>query len=184
MTVVAFNEGCSTNAAIIMCFPGPFGFQLCSTLFNSPIFARGSKYYCKQCFEIIISWIPWHINAIYWIFAAQLHMSCRSLLSLLDRFPLLEVIVLGPRYPLLGTRYYYQQSEVLRSRSNSLAASSSKTFWRSHLHFCTHVYLASPIVTGNIVGNITFLSRRLCFHVKQYLNIVRLVHLEAGLHDH
>lgn len=76
--------------------------------------------------------------------------------------------------------------EVLRYRANSFAASTSKTYSAQRsafLKFCDEMKICPvPLSQENLGRYIAFLSRRLCFNsVKQYLNIVRLIHLEAGL---
>ena len=78
--------------------------------------------------------------------------------------------------------------EVLKYRANSFAASTSKTYLTqlsAYLNFCSRMNIKPvPLSQENLGHNIAFLSRRLCFSsVKQYLNVVRLVHLEAGLQN-
>ena len=76
--------------------------------------------------------------------------------------------------------------EVQFYHANSFAASTSKTYSTqllAFLRFCDEIKISPvPLSQENIGRYIAFLSRRLCFNsVKQYLNAVRLVHLEAGL---
>lgn len=78
--------------------------------------------------------------------------------------------------------------EVLRYRANSFAASTSRTYSAQHsafLKFCVEMKISPvPLLQENLGRYIAFLSRRLCFNsVKQYLNIVRLMHLEAGFQN-
>ena len=87
-----------------------------------------------------------------------------------------------------GTPPRSLDDEVLQYRANSFAASTSKTYLTqlsAYLKFCTHMNLApAPLSQENLGRYIAFLSRRLCFSsVKQYLNAVRLVHLEAGFQN-
>ena len=76
--------------------------------------------------------------------------------------------------------------EVYLYRSNSFAASTSRTY-SAHLlvyvNFCEDIKIAFvPISQKDLGWYIAFLSRRLSFSsVRQYLNAVRLLHLEAGL---
>lgn len=78
--------------------------------------------------------------------------------------------------------------EVLNYRANSFAASTFKTYsaqCSAFLQFCNELKISPvPLSQENLGRYIAFLSRRLCFNsVKQYLNIVRLMHLEAGLQN-
>ena len=87
-----------------------------------------------------------------------------------------------------GTLPRSLDAEVLQYRANSFAASTSKTYLAqlsTYLKFCTNMNIAPvPLFQENLGRYIAFLSRRLCFSsVKQYLNVVRLVHLEAGFQN-
>ena len=87
-----------------------------------------------------------------------------------------------------GTLPRSLDAEVLQYRANSFAASTSKTYLTqlsTYLKFCTNMNIApAPLSQENLGRYIAFLSRRLCFSsVKQYLNAVRLVHLEAGFQN-
>lgn len=78
--------------------------------------------------------------------------------------------------------------EVLHYRANSFAASTSKTYLTqlsTYLQFCAQMNICTiPLSQENLGRYIAFLSRRLCFSsVRQYLNAVRLVHLEAGMQN-
>ena len=78
--------------------------------------------------------------------------------------------------------------EVLHYRANSFAASTFKTYsaqCSAYLQFCNELKISPvPLSQENLGRYIAFLSRRLCFNsIKQYLNIVRLMHLEAGLQN-
>lgn len=78
--------------------------------------------------------------------------------------------------------------EVLHYRANSFAASTSKTYiaqQSAFLKFCDEMKISPvPLSQENLGRYIAFLSRRLCFNsVKQYLNIIRLMHLEAGFQN-
>ena len=78
--------------------------------------------------------------------------------------------------------------EVLKYRANSFAAYTSKTYLTqlsAYLNFCSRMNIKPvPLSQENLGRYIAFLSRRLCFSsVKQYLNAVHLVHLEAGLQN-
>ena len=78
--------------------------------------------------------------------------------------------------------------EVLHYRANSFAASTSKTYLTqlsAYLQFCAQMNICTiPLSQENLGRYIAFLSRRLCFSsVRQYLNAVRLVHLEAGMQN-
>lgn len=71
-------------------------------------------------------------------------------------------------------------------RSNSFAASTAKTYsaqLTSYLSFCDQLLIKPvPISQTDLGRYIAFLSRRLSFSsVRQYLNVVRLLHLDAGL---
>ena len=68
------------------------------------------------------------------------------------------------------------------------AASTSRTYAAQRsafLRFCVEMKISPvPLSQENLGRYIAFLSRRLCFNsVKQYLNIVRLMHLEAGFQN-
>ncbi|MEW8545902.1 MAG: hypothetical protein AB2693_20460, partial [Candidatus Thiodiazotropha sp.] len=78
--------------------------------------------------------------------------------------------------------------EVLHYRANSFSASTSKTYSvqrSAFLKFCTNMGIKPvPLSQEDLGRYVAYLSRRLCFSsVRQYLNIVRLMHLEAGLHN-
>ena len=78
--------------------------------------------------------------------------------------------------------------EVLQYRSHSFAASTSKTYstqLTTYMKFCAEMNIKLvPLSQENLGRYIAFLSRRLCFNsVRQYLNIVRLVHLEANFNN-
>ena len=76
--------------------------------------------------------------------------------------------------------------EVNFYRTNSFASSTLKTYsahFTAYSDFCGNLNIPLvPISQINLGRYIAFLSRRLSFNsVRQYLNIVRLVHLDAGL---
>ncbi len=76
--------------------------------------------------------------------------------------------------------------EVRMYRSNIFAASTSKTYAShraAYISFCAQLGIAPvPLSPTNLGRYIAYLSRRLAFsYVRQYLNIVRLIHLEADL---
>ena len=78
--------------------------------------------------------------------------------------------------------------EVLQYRSHSFAASTSKTYstqLTTYMKFYAEMNVKLvPLSQENLGRYIAFLSRRLCFNsVRQYLNIVRLVHLEANFNS-
>ena len=75
--------------------------------------------------------------------------------------------------------------EVLHYRANSFSANTSKTYSTQRsafLKFCAHMrIMLVPLSQENLGRYVAYLSRRLCFtSVRQYLNIVRLMHLEAN----
>ncbi|MES9884144.1 MAG: hypothetical protein ABW185_25135, partial [Sedimenticola sp.] len=76
-------------------------------------------------------------------------------------------------------------AEVLFLRSNTFASSTGKTY-HAHLvcysNFCNQLGIkVVPISQTDLGRYIAFLSRKLCVSsIRQYLNVVRLVHLEAG----
>ena len=75
--------------------------------------------------------------------------------------------------------------EVLQYRANSFAVSTSKTYsaqLSDFLKFCVQMQVSPTLLSQENLGRyIAFLSRRLAFSsVKQYLNVVCLLHLEAG----
>ena len=70
-------------------------------------------------------------------------------------------------------------------RTNSFAPSTSKTYsvhQLTYLDFCTKIGIAPvPISQADLGRYIAYLSRKLSFSsIRQYLNIVRLLHLENG----
>ena len=76
--------------------------------------------------------------------------------------------------------------EVLFYRGNSFANSTFKTYsvhFTAYSEFCNNLNISLvPISQQDLGRYIAFLSRKLSFSsVRQYLNIVRLLHLEAGL---
>lgn len=76
--------------------------------------------------------------------------------------------------------------EVQLYRSNSFASSTSRTYsahLSAYIEFCDNLKIALVPVSQTDLGRyIAYLSRRLSFSsIRQYLNIVRLLHLEAGL---
>ena len=85
-----------------------------------------------------------------------------------------------------GTLSSRLDEKVLHYRANSFAASTSKTYSAqraAYLKFCSDIRISPiPISQTDLGRYIAYLSRRLCFSsIRQYLNIVRLMHLEAGL---
>lgn len=75
--------------------------------------------------------------------------------------------------------------EVNLYRANCFAASTSRTYsaqLQAYTKFCNDLKLAYvPISQRDLGRYIAYLSRRLSFSsVRQYLNVVRLLHLEAG----
>ena len=76
--------------------------------------------------------------------------------------------------------------EVQLYRVNTFASSTNRTYMAqrmAYFQFCTKVKVSPlPISQTNLGRYIAYLSRRLSFSsVRQYLNVVRLLHLEAGL---
>ena len=75
--------------------------------------------------------------------------------------------------------------EVHFYRGHTFAPSTTRTYVtqrQAYLQFCTEIDISPvPLSQANLGRYIAFLSRRLCFNsVRQYLNVVRLKHLEAG----
>ena len=71
-------------------------------------------------------------------------------------------------------------------RINTFASSTNRTYMAQRLayfQFCTEVNISPlPLSQTDLGRYIAYLSRRLCFSsVRQYLNVVRILHLEAGL---
>ena len=76
--------------------------------------------------------------------------------------------------------------EVHLYRTNTFASSTNRTYMAqkmAYFQFCAEVKISPlPLSQINLGRYIAYLSRRLCFSsVRQYLNVVRLLHLEAGL---
>ena len=76
--------------------------------------------------------------------------------------------------------------EVLFYRENTFAASTNKTYLAqraAYFDFCVKMGISPiPLSQEDLGRYIAFLSRRLTFSsVRQYLNAVRLLHLDAGL---
>ena len=76
--------------------------------------------------------------------------------------------------------------DVTLLRSQTFAESTSRTYRSQlliYLQFCSAMDIEPvPISLANLGRYIAFLASRLCFSsVRQYLNAVRLIHLEAGL---
>ena len=75
--------------------------------------------------------------------------------------------------------------EVLFYRGHTFAPSTTRTYVaqrHAFLHFCQEINISPvPLSQGNLGRYIAYLSRRLTFSsVRQYLNAVRLMHLNAG----
>ena len=75
--------------------------------------------------------------------------------------------------------------EVLFYRDHTFAPSTTRTYVaqrHAFLHFCQEINISPvPLSQGNLGRYIAYLSRRLSFSsVRQYLNVVRLMHLNAG----
>ena len=75
--------------------------------------------------------------------------------------------------------------DVVRFRSLTFASSTKQSYAshrRAYLKFCLEMgYHPVPISTLNICRYAAFLSKRLAFSsIKKYLNIIRILHLEAG----
>lgn len=75
--------------------------------------------------------------------------------------------------------------DVLMYRSNSFAASTWKTYsaqLSAYLDFCEKLDISVALISQLDLGRyIAILSRRLSFSsIRQYLNIVRLIHLDSG----
>ncbi|MES9882073.1 MAG: hypothetical protein ABW185_14455, partial [Sedimenticola sp.] len=75
--------------------------------------------------------------------------------------------------------------DVTFYRGNTFAASTAKTYHTQltcYLNFCSEMGIVPvPLAQINLGRYIAFLSRKLCFtSIRQYLNVVRLVHIEAG----
>lgn len=75
--------------------------------------------------------------------------------------------------------------EVHFYRGHTFAPSTNRTYIaqrQAFLKFCTEINICPvPLSQENLGRYIAFLSRRLCFtSVRQYLNVVRIIHLEAG----
>lgn len=73
-------------------------------------------------------------------------------------------------------------------RSQAFASSTKRTYnvhLRSYITFCSKLgILPVPISPTDVACYIAFLSTKMCFaSIKQYLNIIKLLHLEAGLTD-
>ncbi|MEW8546114.1 MAG: hypothetical protein AB2693_21550, partial [Candidatus Thiodiazotropha sp.] len=76
--------------------------------------------------------------------------------------------------------------EVLFYRSNTFAQSTAKTYSaqkKAFFEFCSKLNIQPiPLSQYDLGRYIAFLSRRLAFgSIRQYLNVVRLLHLEAGV---
>ncbi len=79
-------------------------------------------------------------------------------------------------------------SEVKRLRSRAYAETTESTYisqLQSYLKFCEHMqYQAVPISPDNLCCYSAWLSLKLHpTSVKQYLNVVRLLHLESGFQN-
>ena len=101
---------------------------------------------------------------------------------------------MGPSRPLVGNTKSSGQlplstsldKEVIQYRSSRFASSTARTYsihLNAYLDFCGKLGIdVVPISQTDLGRYIAYLSRRLSFSsVRQYLNIVRLVHLESGL---
>ena len=87
-----------------------------------------------------------------------------------------------------GNLHASLDQEVLHYRANSFSANTSKTYSAQRsafFKFCVDMGIKPvPLSQENLGRYIAFLSRRLCFSsIRQYLNIVRLMHLESGLRN-
>ena len=76
-------------------------------------------------------------------------------------------------------------SEVNFYRSKTFAPSTNKTYTAQKLtyfEFCSKMSIAPiPLSQEDLGRYIAYLSRKLCFtSVRQYLNVVRILHVEAG----
>ena len=77
-------------------------------------------------------------------------------------------------------------SEVNFYRAHTFAASTTRTYatqQHTYLEFCNKLSIAPvPLSQYDLGRYIAYLSRKLCFSsARQYLNIVRILHVEAGL---
>ncbi|MEW8547236.1 MAG: hypothetical protein AB2693_27310 [Candidatus Thiodiazotropha sp.] len=77
-------------------------------------------------------------------------------------------------------------SDVNFYRGHTFAASTNRTYSAQKLvyfEFCNKLAISPvPLSQDNLGRYIAYLSRKLCFtSVRQYLNIVRILHVEAGL---
>ena len=78
--------------------------------------------------------------------------------------------------------------EVLFYSNHTFAPSTAKTYTSQKVaffEFCSKTNtLPVPLSQNDLGRYIAFLSRRLCFNsVRQYLNVVRIMHLEAGFRN-
>lgn len=76
--------------------------------------------------------------------------------------------------------------EVAFYRSHTFAPSTSRTYSAqklAYLEFCNAINIQPiPLSQHDLGRYIAYLSRRLCFSsIRQYLNVVRILHVEAGL---
>lgn len=98
-----------------------------------------------------------------------------------------DLLALGAVDP-VGTKTFSEglDGEVLFYRGNTFAASTNKTYLSqrtAYFDFCVKIGIPPvPLSQVDLGRYIAFLSRRLSFSsIRQYLNIVRLLHLEAGM---
>ena len=99
----------------------------------------------------------------------------------------------GSKLPLVPAQYTHDSQSLIHSldddvmfyRSNTFAASTSRTYLAhkvAYFEFYNKISVKPvPLSQYDLGRYIAYLSRRLCFSsVRQYLNIVRLLHVEAG----
>ena len=86
----------------------------------------------------------------------------------------------------LGSLSESLDKEVQFFRDHTYASSTNKTYpaqKTAFFEFCTQLRITPVPLSQEYLGRyIAFLSRRLAFSsIRQYLNVIRLLHLEAGL---
>ena len=126
-----------------------------------------------------------------------MHMSPRTFMFLLDRFPF-WFLKYGARtkisYGWVGEQGAAPDlsaaldRDVQMFRSKSFITSTWRTYsaqLSAYIEFCNKLKIALvPISKVDLGRYIAFLSRRLAFaSVRQYLNIVRLLHVDSGLRN-
>ena len=173
-TVAAINRGTSRNPFLMACLWGLFWL---SAQFNFHITAR--------FIPGVSNTVPDDISRVHepgrlsklcpYVYPTPLgfHMSQASLsFSLID--------------PVARQRFTYSlDQEVSTLRALTFSESTRRTYQSQqmlYLQFCASLNIDPvPIVLCNLGRYIAFLGAKLCYSsVKQYLNIVRIMHLENG----